>query len=185
MTPLAHRQRPGIDGFGVSAVPGLVSGTPVPLHGSGRLRQPLRELQHNPRANTESFTGAGLSSHLKTSQGLVGSLAPPVRPRGKLLPSRNSLSYADRSYSCTTARRTSFRIGHTSRQRIRIPPCCLSRTGAGITCRFVELLSSNNVVVFNYFSLSLSVCVRVLDSKGFVRPGFLLDVFGVRPSRLS
>lgn len=86
MTPLKHRQRPGADGLGLSAVPGLVSGTPVPLHGSGRVRQPLRELQNNPRANTESFPGVGLSSHLKTSQGLVGSLAAPVRPRGKLLP---------------------------------------------------------------------------------------------------
>ena len=84
MTPLKYRQRLGADGLGLS-VPGLVSGTPVPLHGSGRVRQPLRELQHNPRANAESFTGVGLSSHLKTSQGLVGSLAPPVRPRGKLL----------------------------------------------------------------------------------------------------
>lgn len=183
MTPLAHRQRPGVDGLGVSAVPGLVSGTPVPLHGSGRVRQPLRELQHNPRANTESFTGVGLSSHLKTSQGLVGSLAPPVRPRGKIFANRNVLSYADRSSSCTTARRTSFRSGDTSRQWIRISPCCLSRTGAGITCRLVELLSSNNAVVVNSFALS--VCFRVLDSKGFVRSGFMLNVFGIRPGRLG
>lgn len=81
VTPMAHRQRPGVDGLGLSAVPGLVSGTPVALHGSGRTRQPLREMQHNPRANTESFPGVGLSSHLKTSQGLAGSFAPPVRPR--------------------------------------------------------------------------------------------------------
>lgn len=155
MTPLAHRQRPGVDGLGVSAVPGLVSGTPVPLHGSGRVRQPLRELQHNPRANTESFTGVGLSSHLKTSQGLVGSLAAPVRPRGRTLANRNVLSYADRSPSCTTARRTSFRSGDTSRQWIRISPCCLSKTGAGITCRLIELLSSNNAVVFTLFTLFL------------------------------
>lgn len=80
MTPLKHRQPPGVEGLGLSAVPGMMSGTPVPLHGSGRVRQPLRELQHNPRANTESFTGVGLSSHLKTSQGLVGSLAATARP---------------------------------------------------------------------------------------------------------
>lgn len=87
MTPMKHRQPPGVEGLGLSAVPAMMSGTPVPLHGSGRVRQPLRELQHNPRANTESFTGVGLSSHLKTSQGLVGSLAAATRPpRGKRLP---------------------------------------------------------------------------------------------------
>ncbi|KAG8167496.1 hypothetical protein KVR01_003185 [Diaporthe batatas] len=80
MTPMKHRQPPGVERLGLSAVPGMMSGTPVPLHGSGRARQPLRELQHNPRANTESFTGVGLSSHLKTSQGLVGSLAAATRP---------------------------------------------------------------------------------------------------------
>lgn len=87
MTPMKHRQPPGVERVGLSAVPGMMSGTPVPLHGSGRVRQPLRELQHNPRANTEGFTGVGLSSHLKTSQGLVGSLAAGTRPpRGKRLP---------------------------------------------------------------------------------------------------
>lgn len=80
MTPMKHRQPPGVERVGLSAVPGMMSGTPVPLHGSGRVRQPLRELQHNPRANTEGFTGVGLSSHLKTSQGLVGSLAAGTRP---------------------------------------------------------------------------------------------------------
>lgn len=40
VTPSTHRQRPGADSLGLSAVPGLVSGTPVALHGSGRIRQP-------------------------------------------------------------------------------------------------------------------------------------------------
>ena len=139
MTPLKHRQRPDVDGLGLSAVPGLVSGTPVPLHGSGRARQPLRELQHNPRANTETFTGVGLSSHLKTSQGLVGSLAPPVRPRGKPLPIPTVLLYTDRSSSCTTARCTNFRVDGTSRQWTRVSSRCLIRTAADLTCRIMEL----------------------------------------------
>ncbi|ROW08097.1 hypothetical protein VPNG_06135 [Cytospora leucostoma] len=82
VTPSTHRQRPGPDGFGISAVPGLVAGTPVALHGSGQLRQPPPEMQHNEHTSTDSFTGIGLSSRLKASQasGKNGTFVPAARP---------------------------------------------------------------------------------------------------------
>jgi E3 ubiquitin-protein ligase CCNP1IP1 len=113
MTPLKHRQNPGANGLGPTTVNGLVSGTPAVLHESGRVQQPLIELLHNPRANTESFPGVGLSSHLKTSQ---GPLAPSVRRGGKWLQDTYStmLLHTDLSCSCTTAHRTIFWVGDTS-----------------------------------------------------------------------
>lgn len=68
-TPSTHRQRLGESSTGLSAVPGLVAGTPVGLRGEGRMRQPLGEMQLNQRPNVDNFTRAGLSSHLKTGQG--------------------------------------------------------------------------------------------------------------------
>lgn len=86
VTPSTHRQRPGTDGLGLSAVPGLVSGTPVALHGSGRMRQPSREIQHNQRAATDNLVGVGLTSRIKASQasGPAGAFVPAARLRGKL-----------------------------------------------------------------------------------------------------
>lgn len=86
VTPSTHRQRPGPDGFGISAVPGLVAGTPVALHGSGRMRQPPLEMQHTEHTSTDNFTGVGLSSRLKASQasGTYGAFVPAARPHGKL-----------------------------------------------------------------------------------------------------
>ena len=83
-TPSTHRQQPGADSLSMSSVPGFPAGTPVRLHGSGRLRQPPREVQHNQRAGTDSFMGAGLSSRLKASQapGPNGTFVPA--PRGEL-----------------------------------------------------------------------------------------------------
>lgn len=89
-TPSTHRQQPGADSAGLSAVPGLVAGTPVALQGSRRPRQPLREMQHNPQpSHIDNFTtGVGLSSRLKTGQGFGAPAAfvPTVRPRGRRLP---------------------------------------------------------------------------------------------------
>lgn len=56
------------------------------LSGNGRLRHPLREVQHNQRPNLDSFSGAGLSSRLKTGQapGASGSFVSSAGPQGKL-----------------------------------------------------------------------------------------------------
>lgn len=93
VTPSTHRQRPGADSLGLSAVPGLVSGTPVSgtpvsLHGSGRVRQPSREIHHNQRTSTDGLVGVGLSSRLKASQasGPAGAFVHAARPRGELWP---------------------------------------------------------------------------------------------------
>lgn len=59
------------------------------LHGTGRTRQPLREMQHNPqRSHVDGLTGVGLSSRLKTGQGpgAPAAFVPTVRPRGRRLP---------------------------------------------------------------------------------------------------
>lgn len=90
-TPSTHRQRLGERNIGLSAVPGLVAGTPGGLRGEGRVRQPLVEVQQNQRPSVDNFPRAGLSSHLKTGQEReMGStsFAPTLRPRGKSSPSR-------------------------------------------------------------------------------------------------
>ncbi|KUI68396.1 E3 ubiquitin-protein ligase CCNB1IP1 [Cytospora mali] len=81
VTPSTHRQRPGADGLGLSAVPGVVAGTPVAaLHGSGRMRQPSSERQHNQRTSVDNFIGVGLSSRLKASHasGPTGTFVPAL-----------------------------------------------------------------------------------------------------------
>lgn len=93
-TPSSHRQRLGEGSNGLSAIPGLVAGTPMGLRGEGRIRQPFGEMQHNQRPSADSSTRAGLSSHLKTGQGrdaIATAFVPTARPRGRLLPpQRNS-----------------------------------------------------------------------------------------------
>lgn len=86
VTPSSHRQRLGGDGAGLSAVPGLVAGTPGSLRGEGRMRQPLSEMYHNQRPTVDNFARGGLSSHLKTGQrpGMTAAaFVPTVRPKGK------------------------------------------------------------------------------------------------------
>lgn len=86
-TPSTHRQRLGGDGAGLSAVPGLVAGTPLGLRGEGRMRQPLQEMQSNRRPVVDHFVRTGLSSHLKSGQEpgtTATAFAPTVRPRGRL-----------------------------------------------------------------------------------------------------
>ncbi|KUI55206.1 hypothetical protein VP1G_02536 [Cytospora mali] len=71
----------GAGGLGLSAVPGVVAGTPVAaLHGSGRMRQPSSERQHNQRTSTDNFIGVGLSSRLKASHasGPTGIFVPAL-----------------------------------------------------------------------------------------------------------
>lgn len=88
-TPSTHRQRLGEGGAGLSAIPGLVAGTPVGLRGEGRMRQSLVEMQQNQKPNVDNLNRAGLSSHLKTGQGLgmtATGFVSTARPSGRLLP---------------------------------------------------------------------------------------------------
>lgn len=87
-TPSTYRQRLGEGNAGLSAVPGLVAGTPGGLRGEGRVPQPLIEVQQNQRPSVDSFSRVGLSSHLKTGQEremAATGFVPTLRPRGKLL----------------------------------------------------------------------------------------------------
>ncbi|CAN8102804.1 unnamed protein product [Discula destructiva] len=91
-TPSSHRQRLGGDSASLATVPGLVAGTPGGLCGEGRMRQPLNEMQPNqrPGSGVDHFARAGLSSHLKTSQGpgmTATAFVPTLRPRVAQRPS--------------------------------------------------------------------------------------------------
>lgn len=100
-TPSSHRQRLGDGATGVSAIPGLVAGTPGGLRGEGRMRQPLGEIGQNQRPNVDVLTRAGLSSHLKTGQGpglISAGFVPTSRPRSESLSTRRQSHDASLKY---------------------------------------------------------------------------------------